>query len=190
MLKVLKNDNLVELFAYELERRRSSDLIRAPKSRLVAELAFCQCLNNILQWHLNSIAVDIYEGRHPKHWLWKSHKQWILDRVRPGERILDVGCGASAYLLWMAEKGCIVTGCDVNPERIEQARRLMSHPNLSFEVRDIMKQVPDAPPSSIRSFVRMLLSISMILYQCFVHYRRTHRVFLSLFLPMTTVGRS
>ena len=134
----------IHLFAHELERRRSTDLTKAPKSRLVSELVWIQRCDHMLQGYLNHIAVEIYQGRHPKHWLWKSHKQWFLDRVHPGERILD-GCGASAYLLWMSEKGCIVTGCDINPERIEQARSLMQHPNLSFEVRDVMQQIPVRP---------------------------------------------
>ena len=141
----LTDEEFVELLEYELERRRSADLRRATKERLVSELAWVQRLDRSLQHHLNIVATKIYQGRHPKHWLWKSHKQWFLDRVRPGERILDVGCGASAYLLWMAEQGCIVTGCDINPARVEQARGLMSHPNLSFEVRDVTRQPPARP---------------------------------------------
>jgi SAM-dependent methyltransferase len=115
------------------------------RSALVRELAMTQQLDSHVQRHLNVLAERIYEGRHPKHWLWRSHKQWILDRVRPGERVLDVGCGASAYLLWMAEQGCLVTGCDINPERIAQARSIMDHPNLGFEVRDVTTEPPARP---------------------------------------------
>jgi SAM-dependent methyltransferase len=141
-LERLSDEELVELLELELERRRSKDLIRAPRERLVAELAWVQRLDARVQHHLNIVAAKSYQGRHPKHWLWKSHKQWFLERVAPGERVLDVGCGASAYLMWMAEQGCLVTGCDVNPARVEQAKGLMRHPNLSFEVRDVTKQPP------------------------------------------------
>ena len=128
-------------FQRQLHDRRRG-LEGADTAALVAELALYQDLDAALQYHMNLIAARVYEGRHPKHWLWRSHKQFVLDHVAPGERVLDVGCGASAYLLWMAEKGCIVTGCDINPERIEQARAIMQHANLTFEVRDVTRQLP------------------------------------------------
>lgn len=119
-----------------LNRRRSAERL-TQRDSIVREIEFYQRLDAHLQRHLNVLAERAYDGRHPKHWLWKAHKQFFLDRLRPGERVLDVGCGASAYLLWMAERGCRVTGCDINPARVEQANALMSHPNLRFEVRDV-----------------------------------------------------
>lgn len=129
----------------KLLRRRRASLSRTDQGAQVRELAWLQNLDRSVQQHLNSVSESVYDGRHPKHWVWRSHKQWILDRVRPGERVLDVGCGASAYLLWMAEKGCRVTACDINPKRIEQARGLMSHTNLRFEVRDVTRGAPTEP---------------------------------------------
>lgn len=125
-----------------LFHERRLRLEHASRADLIEELSLYQELDQALQYHMNLLASDVYEGKHPKHWLWKSHKQFVLDRVEPGERILDVGCGASAYLLWMAEKGCKVTGCDINPDRIEQAKTILSHENLSFEVRDVTTDLP------------------------------------------------
>lgn len=135
------SDTDVEALHHELlSRRRVKDKLPSRES-IVRELAFTQKLDAHVQRHLNVLAELAYEGRHPKHWLWKSHKQFFLDRLRTGDRVLDVGCGASAYLLWMAEMGCRVTGCDINPARVEQAKGLMSHENLRFEVRDVTNSV-------------------------------------------------
>lgn len=128
-------------------RRRASR--GAPREMLIEEMRLIQALDAVVQRHLNLLGERIYDGRHPKHWLWRSHKQFFLDRLRPGERVLDVGCGASAYLLWMAERGCRVTACDINPARIEQARSIMSHPNLSFEVRDVTSEPPREPYDAV-----------------------------------------
>lgn len=132
-------------FLHELEHRlaeRRLTLRAGTRESIVAELAWYQRAELLLDRHMNQLAAQAYGGRHPKHWLWKQHKRFILDRVRPGERVLDVGCGASAYLLWMAEKGCKVTAIDNRAEVIELAKSIMSHPNLSFEKRDAVVNPP------------------------------------------------
>ncbi len=141
LLERLPESQIEALFHDLLDRRRAPGRLDSAGS-VVREIAFFQRLDSHLQRHLNVLAERAYDGRHPKHWLWKSHKQFFLDRLRPGETVLDVGCGASAYLLWMAELGCRVTGCDINPARVAQASTLMSHPNLRFEVRDVTSQPP------------------------------------------------
>jgi len=141
LLKRLPESQIEALFHDLLDHRRGPGRLDSGGS-VVAELAFFQRLDVHLQRHLNVLAERAYNGRHPKHWLWKSHKQFFLDRLRTGETVLDVGCGASAYLLWMAEQGCRVTGCDINPDRVAQASALMSHHNLRFEVRDVTSQAP------------------------------------------------
>lgn len=135
---------LASEFRSMLEARRER-LRSAPRQQLIDELAWYQQMEQLLDRHMNVIAAQAYGGRHPKHWLWVSHKQFILDRVRSGERILDVGCGGSAYLLWMAQKGCRVTAWDRNPAAIELARSIMQHENLLFEVRDVTTHPPREP---------------------------------------------
>jgi SAM-dependent methyltransferase len=137
--------NVIATVQRLLDSRRRAIGKAAPRAQHAAEIAFCQKLDAAVQHHLNQLAARAYGGKHPKHWLWKSHKQFIMDRVEAGQRVLDVGCGCSAYLLWMAEKGCEVTGCDSNRRRIEEARAAMSHPNLVFEVRDVVSEPPAMP---------------------------------------------
>jgi len=137
--------NVIATVQKLLDSRRRAIGRAAPRAQYAAEIAFCQKLDAAVQHHLNQLAARAYGGKHPKHWLWKSHKQFIMDRVDAGQRVLDVGCGCSAYLQWMAEKGCEVTGCDSNPKRIEEARATMAHANLVFEVRDVVNEPPAMP---------------------------------------------
>src|SRR5690606_20186688 len=47
----------------------------------------------------------------------------LLD-PRPGERILDLGCGDGDLTRQLAERGCQVVGVDSSPEMVVAARRL------------------------------------------------------------------
>lgn len=142
------SDVITDLSAAEFAAMLGERLSRAGelgRAGVIDELRWYQGIDQVLQVHMNRLAQRVYGGQHPRHWLWKSHKQFVLDRLKPGQRVLDVGCGASAYLLWMAEMGCKVTGCDIREDRIAQARSIMSHANLEFEVRDVTSEPPKAP---------------------------------------------
>ena len=48
-------------------------------------------------------------------------RRWL--RVRPGARVLDVGCGIGRWSCRLAKRGARVTGIDLSPTMIGQARR-------------------------------------------------------------------
>jgi ubiquinone/menaquinone biosynthesis C-methylase UbiE len=57
-----------------------------------------------------------------------------------GTTVLDVGCGLGALNEQLLSSGleCQYTGYDINPQLIEMAR--VRHPDVSFEVRDILQE--------------------------------------------------
>lgn len=140
----LSDEQAARLVEYLLRSRRA-DLEGAGREALVGELSWWQRVDAQMQIHMNELAVAVEGGRHPKHWRWRSHKQWVVDRVPPGASVLDIGCGASAYLLWLAERGCRVTAVDSDPAKVELARSLMEHPSLSFVCADAMVALPEGP---------------------------------------------
>ena len=43
--------------------------------------------------------------------------------VRPGERVLEIGCGSGVVSIHCAKNSCVVTAGDINPKAVELARR-------------------------------------------------------------------
>lgn len=62
----------------------------------------------------------------------------LLDYLHPapGGSMLDIACGKGRHALAMAEKGFQVTGIDISPAMIEEARKLEDD-NLHFFVHDM-----------------------------------------------------
>ena len=53
--------------------------------------------------------------------------------VAPGEDVLDVACGTGNAALRAAEAGARVTGVDLTPELLEEARRLAAEAGVDIE---------------------------------------------------------
>ena len=54
-------------------------------------------------------------------------------------KVLDVGCGLGDLSFQIAERGYDVLGVDIHSPTIEEAKRLNSVDNLSFECRDAQR---------------------------------------------------
>ena len=67
----------------------------------------------------------------------------VVGDLTPG-RILDVGCGEGADVLWLAEHGWDATGIDLSQTAIDRARKAAEERNVSacFEVADISTWSP------------------------------------------------
>ena len=103
-------------------------------------------LQDRLELAVNERAMAYGRGEHPKHRLTRYH-DFFIERIKDGERVLDVGCGygAVARSIARAMPASQVTGVDYDPKKLSQARAGDNPPNLSFVESDATKAVPDGP---------------------------------------------
>ncbi len=92
---------------------------------------------------INQYCMSYYDGRHPKHVMWRAHNAFIVENVLPGDRVLDIGCGASYYTQELAEIAESVTGIDVNPERVAASQAMNQKPNVTYRVMDATRDIPE-----------------------------------------------
>ncbi|GAI58552.1 unnamed protein product, partial [marine sediment metagenome] len=59
----------------------------------------------------------------------------LLRPAKPGDRLLDVGCGTGHWSRVFADQGYEVTGIDICPEMSEVARS-RDYPGCYFEIAD------------------------------------------------------
>lgn len=65
--------------------------------------------------------------------------------VKPGVRVLDVGCGTGAISLALAQRGAKTVGLDASEPYLDGARRLRSHPDVTYEHGDACRlEYPNA----------------------------------------------
>jgi SAM-dependent methyltransferase len=94
-------------------------------------------------YHIDEAAIKIEGGIHPKHRLMQYH-DFFVNRINPGEKVLDVGCGIGIVALAISKKGALVTGIDYDHEKVSIARNQNVHPNLTFIHGDVTVALPDA----------------------------------------------
>ncbi len=59
-------------------------------------------------------------------------RDWLLERVRPGERVLDLGCGEGRFTAALHAHGAHPVGVEVVGEPLRRARD--RHPGLEFRL--------------------------------------------------------
>jgi SAM-dependent methyltransferase len=88
-------------------------------------------------------AVEYGGGVHTKHRHTRYH-DFFVDRIRSGEKVLDVGCGIGAVAYDLAEKrGAQVVGIDLNANSIAEARQRHSHPKVEYMVGNVLQDLPE-----------------------------------------------
>jgi trans-aconitate 2-methyltransferase len=75
----------------------------------------------------------LYDGKHAFVWQYGASLLELL-APKPGERILDLGCGTGHLTAQIADRGADVLGIDSDEAMIEQARR--GYPKIRFERQD------------------------------------------------------
>lgn len=92
--------------------------------------------------------VERYEGRYSFVWNYGSDLIEWLD-PKPGERILDLGCGTGQLTNEIAGRGAEVVGLDSSPGMIAQAR--MNFPKLKFMLADGTNFALESPVDAVFS---------------------------------------
>ena len=59
----------------------------------------------------------------PEPWLWATRRALLLGEAQPGERVLDLGCGAGRFVKALQELGADAVGVEIAEGALERARR-------------------------------------------------------------------
>jgi SAM-dependent methyltransferase len=90
-------------------------------------------------------AIEYDGGVHAKHRLTHYH-DFFVDRIDPGERVLDVGCGKGELAYDIAERAdANVTAIDASPWMLEVARQRFAHPRVRYVQADAVGYEPTDP---------------------------------------------
>ncbi|HWJ50918.1 MAG TPA: class I SAM-dependent methyltransferase [Solirubrobacteraceae bacterium] len=92
--------------------------------------------------YYESLWESVPEGLEPSDFA--SRRRFLLEHVRAGERVLDVGCGEGAFTAELARAGAHAVGIDVAEEPLRRARA--RHPELDLRLADADGEwdLPDA----------------------------------------------
>jgi len=58
----------------------------------------------------------------PEPWAWEKRKALLLSEARPGERVLDLGCGAGRFVRALAEREANPVGVEIAEAAVQRAR--------------------------------------------------------------------
>jgi SAM-dependent methyltransferase len=59
----------------------------------------------------------------PEPWAWERRRALLLGEARPGERVLDLGCGAGRFVRALGEAGADPVGVELAEAALQRARR-------------------------------------------------------------------
>src|SRR5215210_5413228 len=66
----------------------------------------------------------------PKPWAWERRRALLLSEARPGERVLDLGCGAGRFVAALRDAGAEPVGVEIAGAALERARAVVPGADL------------------------------------------------------------
>ena len=117
-------------------------VLAAGPDRRAAARNLLVAYDDVYGW-LDQAAIRYDDGVHAKHRLTRYH-EFFVERVRPGERVLDIGSGKGelAHDL-VVRAGVTVVGIDSSPYHLEFARSHFACDGLDFQAGDVLEELPD-----------------------------------------------
>ena len=91
---------------------------------------FCATVETPLYDVIDRAAIETAGGVHPKHHLMRYH-EFFVERIKPGEGVLDLGCGYGAVARSIVlGADAHVTGMDFSESNLAQARAMIEREGL------------------------------------------------------------
>lgn len=113
------------------ERSLAAFARRLPAGRRAEFLA---ALDGPLYHMQGQAAVEAEGGLHPKHRVMRYH-DFFVERIRPGERVIDLGCGVGALAASIAARArAEVTGMDWSEASLGRAGKLAAERGVSLSL--------------------------------------------------------
>jgi len=78
--------------------------------------------------HYESFWADAPQD--PEPWAWERRRTLLLGEVRPGERVLDLGCGAGRFVAALRDAGADAVGVELAEAALQRARANASGADL------------------------------------------------------------
>jgi len=72
----------------------------------------------------------------PEPWAWERRRALLLGEARPGERVLDLGCGAGRFVAALRDAGSDVVGVEIARAALERARAVAPGADLRLLADD------------------------------------------------------
>lgn len=141
---------IFRLIPPKIRRRMAEECLKAEASEPAKEaLNFLLSLDSLLYRITGTKSIEYDGGSHVKHRLTGYH-DFFVERIKPGERVLDIGSGRGEVAYEIAEKaGGIVTAIDRNADWLAYAKEKYRHPNLMFIAGDVPDSFPEGPCDTV-----------------------------------------
>lgn len=146
MKKLLLN---LAIFLFRPYRTFRLDAIKAlilaePKSDPSKSASWLLEISDFVNSEIDKQCVEMGQGIHIKHNIMSGIHSFFYERIKPGSRVLDIGCGHGAVSHSIAvHANANVIGIDLNEEGIAFGKRRFSHPLLTLVVGDATSDLPD-----------------------------------------------
>jgi SAM-dependent methyltransferase len=87
---------------------------------------------------VRDIYEDVWAGlpEDPDPWAWRRRRALLLGEARPGERVLDLGCGAGRFVAALRDAGADPVGVELADAALARARRNVPGADLRLVTTD------------------------------------------------------